>query len=739
MRSSAISHGLPAFTAEHIFNYVQETRHVPLNDKARLAIQAALTSRQELITLNILIGKLNEAKETINLLHGLTSEQKAELRKLISREKEFKFRHRQRIAQHDDYKQFIVEQYKILPLQQLITWWDNNHESFMKDEFWEKTTLAAKAQSAKRKESEKRKRKRLHHLLDVREDFKHYESYYGFTGEDLLHFNTSFLDYLAELIQQLLKKRRTYPVMIAEYLSVILRSIENEKKLIIYSMIYRLQCAEYYKDKTCDDLMTYTCDRIYQYTSLQKDDKKIQPPKRCGLTPALSEAFKQHILAYAKSHPDDRLVRHKIKDIEYLSAPSDQTAAPVALPAVANNTAKQNTNTPANTNHLTPDLGRLILAIEDVNHLLANPTTLTAENITAFFAKFNDDILNPVDKILLSINQTLTFPHLMQFKLILDYCLQPCLKMLILSANQVELDTHPYWYHLSNHFGSRKDISALPNLISSQETSASFNHMLEFATHFTKTKHRLNQAIQSHLLQESGLGAKLPLSNDSKLTRLLGTDDVNNNDLLTLWTTCAKKLKLNHVIQHYDLVYAVNLLKYLTKISNEILRRAANDPALCHQAIKSFAILNEVKQDLDKCLQQEARTNRFHYLFNGRINQESLLKPLIQPLDKIYLLDLTNKLDDYIKDYARYEKKRAILMALRAKCAEAIDNKCSPLTVIENFNSALNDVNEDKYFAASCRFKRRLGNLFTLSKQYFAPVNERTFSSHTLKMCSLLS
>lgn len=739
MRSSAISHGLPALTAECIFNYVQETKRTQLDDKTKQAIQTALTSRQDLATLSTLINKLNEAKDTINLLHGLTSEQKAELRRLISREREFKLRHQQRIAQHEDYKQFIVEQHKILPLQQLITWWDNNHEAFMKDEFWEKTAIAAKVQSAKRKESEKRKRRRLHRLLDVREDFKHYESYYGFTGEDLLHFNTSFLDYLSEIIQKLLKNRRAYPVMITEYLSAILRGIENEKKLIVYSMIYRLQCAEYYKDKTCDDLMTYTCDRIYHYASLQKDEKKLQPPKRCGLTPQLSETFKQHIHAYAKAHPDDRLVRHKIKDIQLLSAPSDQAASPAILPNVVNNTQKQNTGEIASSANLTPDLGRLVLAIEDANNILSNPKALTAENVAAFLAKFNDEILTPIDSILLSINQPLEFRHLMQFKLILQYCLQPPLKKLILSANQAELEANPYWYHLTNHLGSRHDITELASLISTQETSASFNQLLEFADHFSKSKHRLNQGIQSQLLQESGLDAKLPPSNDRKLTALLQTEEVKNKDLLTLWTACAKKLKLNHLIQHYDIVYAVNLLKYLAKVSNEILHRSANDPAFCHQAIKTFAILDEIKQDLDKCLQQEARTNRFHYLFSGRINQESLLKPLTQPLDKIYAIDLAHKLDEYIKDYARYEKKQTILTTLRAKCLAVIEDKTAPLTITEAFADALKDINENGHFAASYRFKRRLNNLSTLSKQYFAPMNERTFSPQTLKMCSLLN
>lgn len=739
MRSSAIVRGLPTLTAENIFKYAQDNKHAPLNDKTKQSIQKTLSTRKDLITLATLIIKLNEAKDTINLLHGLTQEQKAELKLLISREREFKRRHREHIAEHDDYKQFIVEQHQILPLQQLITWWDNNHESFMKDEFWEKTTLAAKAQSARRKESEKRKRRRLHRLVDVREDFKQYESYYGFAGEDLLQFNKNFLGFLTELITKMLKNRRSYPTPIADYLSLILSGIENEKKLIIYSMIYRLECAEYYKDQTCDDLMAYTCDRIYKYASLQRDEKKLQPPRRCGLTPLLAETYKQHIHAYAKAHPDDRLISHKLKSIQLLSTPSDSTKSPTTLNNATTPLTKSSSSSSINPDSLTPDLGRLILAIEDTSIILNNSKKLTPENILSFIEKFNTEILIPIDNILLSINQTLSFRHFMQFKLILDYFLQPHLKGLLLTANKAELSTNPYWYHLVNHLGSRKNISELITLTSTQDNSAAFNHVLEFAAHFSKSKHRLKKNIESQLLQEAGLDKKLPLPNEIKLTALLCASDVENKDLLKLWTICANKLKLNHLVDNYDLAYAVNLIKHLGKISNEILHRSINDPIFCHQAIKSFAILDEIKPDIEKCLQQEARTNRFHYLFSGSIDQETLLKPLIHPLNKIYALDLAHKLDNYSKDYARYDKKLAIITSLRTRCSEIIDDKSPASALTEDIHTILNQLTDNNKFSNSYRFQRRLNDLAILSKHYFAPVNQRVFSHQTLKMCSLLN
>lgn len=689
-------------------------KSIAVDEKTKQKIVDAFKPNNPAGKINVLINKLNNAKQAYQLYPGLTKKQRDELSLLIKLEKEFKERHQQKIATHEDYKKFIEVQHNILPLQQMMTWWNANHIAFMDDDFWKKLSNAAKTQSKKNKEAEKQKRKRLHKLVDIKEDYNNYQPYYALSSDDLLTFYHDNILPLEEAVKNLFihhsKEKKPYHAVFANYLVSVQQAIEAEKKLILYSMLYRLKCTAHYKSNDCDDLMAYTCDRVYYHANIKQQDHKIIPAKRKGLSPDLIKQFYKLIEDYAKQHPEDTLLKNKSTQIRKKPA---QTAAQ----------EKPTENKLITSTQHHAELGHLILSIEDIITTINSDDPITIGNITAFLTHFERTVLSTTDQLLLTNASAFDFKTLLICNNALYNCLCPRIKSLVLAANKDQLDTNPNWYHLANHLGSRRSMHDLATTLSEQNTTPEFQQIMRFSTHFSEVKHKLNTSIKSSLLKE----AHISITPDNHLSfpLHLQTQPLSNQQLLDLWTVCAKKLKTNHITTSYDPIYALKMTKYLTHISDQAFLKSQEDDAFREKFIKLLFIINTIKTDMTNCLRQQARSTRFHYLFSGQMNADAVLKPVISVINKILALELNHKLDSYIKNYADDHSKLSILTALRTKLNAITEEGHSAESLPEAIDVIIKTATLDNKLANAHRFNRSLQSFAKLSKQYFEIGNEQ--------------
>ncbi len=723
--------------AEDIRQFIA-AKSVIIDDKTKRKIEAVSRPNSPYGKINRLIVEFNTARQICSLLPGLTRKQREELSRLVELEKEFKQRHQQKQAKPDDYKNFIAVQRKILPLDQTVTWWNSNHETFMNDDFWKKLNNTAKMQSKNHKESESEKRKRLHKLVDIKEDYNNYQAYYAYSSEDLIDLHHRFVLPLENAVRNLVlhhaKQKKPYHAVIVEYLSSLLRTLEDENKLMIYSMAYRLKCADYFKSNNCDDLMAYTLSRVYHHANIPKQDNKITPARRSGLTPDQIKLFCRLIQEHAKSHPDDALIQSKLEELSDYFYPSKQASDKKLKRANSEEPVQKPEQHPATilTQHHS-DLGHLILSIEDAVNTINNSDAINTSNLGEFIAQYEATILTTTELLLSSNSTAFDFKTLLLCSNALYSFLCPRIKGMLLAANGNEIENNPHWYHLANHLGSHHSMQNMLETIPIQGTSPQFKEVLRFSTHFARVKHKLNHSIKSSLLKEANIS--IAPDNNKSFPDFLQT--LSSQQLLDFWSVCAKKLKTNHVISPYDPLYALKMAKYLTHASSIIYTKAQNDHRLREKFIRMLPILNTIRADINTCLQKQARSTQFHYLFSGQMNADTILNPVINVIDKILTLQLKYKLESYIKNYANDEAKLAVLMTLRNKLNDVIEGRQHSQSLPDTIDTIVKEAADNKA-VHSYPFNRSLQNFSALSKQYFAGDNERVFTKHPEKICSLL-
>lgn len=334
-RDKVLNPILPPFHPYDIFHYISNVKKHNLSEKLKSQIEQAF-HESELLALSRLIDAANTAKDTHEALAGLTTEQKARLHMLIENQKQFHALYDKQKANHADYKQFLAEQQELARLQQKMDWWKINAAALNKPEFWENVLNVAKMQSEKNHETEKEKRKRMHQITDVREDYQKYKTYMGLTNDDLLNLHDVYFAQIEEQIHTILSKRKTWPAMLTEYVSLLLTTLEKEQKQVMYSMLFRMQSADYYKDIQCDDLLAFSCKRIYSHANIQVNQSGIKPPRRRGLSADHLLTFARQIRYYHQSHRDE-FIREKMSQIGSLHLPND----------LANRLSKEDDNHPA--------------------------------------------------------------------------------------------------------------------------------------------------------------------------------------------------------------------------------------------------------------------------------------------------------------------------------------------------------------------------------------------------------
>lgn len=312
---------IPSLSPAAIFDYINNYKKLNLTDSARNEIERSFGRYDELQRLADLMTEINLVAKGYEQLGGLTEQQKELMSQLIAEEQSYHERYDARKATHRDYKKYIADQQTLSRLRQTLEWWKLNNEEIQSDTFWESLNVATKKISKNNHESSRKARKRLHKILDIKEDYEKYQPYMLYTAENLIAFYNDHLLPLETIILSIQKKRRQLPVMISEYLGYLLNQLQEQKKLIIYSAIFRLKAAEYFNDVGCDDLMSYTSNRIYSYANVYINRSGNIPSRRRSLNPEKLNQLVDMIRGYQRSNNICEEINSKSNELPFLIFP----------------------------------------------------------------------------------------------------------------------------------------------------------------------------------------------------------------------------------------------------------------------------------------------------------------------------------------------------------------------------------------------------------------------------------
>jgi|SRR5579885_2876972 hypothetical protein len=301
---------ISALDAEHVITFAEERQRKPLSESEKTEIKNEFAANKALIELADLHNRFIDIKNNFNLLMGLNDRQSEEIQRLISNVREFKALRRKGDITIQDLKNIVADEHELIPLNQTIEWWTVNSGTLKKLEFWEDIAEMIKNDCTRNQDSDSDLKNKLHNLSDIKNEWISQQIFCGCSSSRLLDFYTSFIckmeGWLVESLTVNDYRHKKRPAAITDYIKHILYEVRELKKVALLSMHSRLVCAEYYQDIKADDLLTYTCDQLFEKCNINLLHNGVRPKPRRSLTPQLITEYVKTISDYCKDNPAEK-------------------------------------------------------------------------------------------------------------------------------------------------------------------------------------------------------------------------------------------------------------------------------------------------------------------------------------------------------------------------------------------------------------------------------------------------
>lgn len=285
----------------HINAWAKKVKHLSLSSEQLANIQKELDTSAATRLANLLSQFINF---TVNAdpLVGLTRSEIEQLTKLLEERKQLKGQFEKVELSRAEYEHLIANEKKIFPLDLTINWWSKNLALLKKDEIWQQIAAKTIKVSKEHGVPEKECLRMLSQLDNLKLDWMNQYYVAGYLSDYLLDFYNNHLSTMENNILAELEKKKKYSPLVSEYLSYLLSQLNDLKKQIIYSMIYRLQSAEHHQDIECDDVLAHLMENIEKQCSIEISGAGKKPALRRSLSPDLVHQFINAISAYCKNY-----------------------------------------------------------------------------------------------------------------------------------------------------------------------------------------------------------------------------------------------------------------------------------------------------------------------------------------------------------------------------------------------------------------------------------------------------
>lgn len=409
-------------------------------------------------------------------------------------------------------------------------------------------------------------------------------------------------------------------------------------------------------------------------------------------------------------------------------------------------------------------LQNLLSAFKDAMNEFNNNGTLCENNIDHFIEFCNLELLTKIESALNSSNSKLSFTTLQTLVNFSADLTSNSFKQHILNAHIVHIENNPHWLSLINHIDDKETLEKLSS-VTADDPAQAFSHFLQYG----KRLHHI-QHLTKHLLKDTMLAdAKIKIKNDESILARLHSDTTSSKRLIKLWMICATKLQDDALKSASQLCFLTFVLKFLTQITDEILRRSEHKPSILLTFIPNLDLLINIKSNITSIdnsksklsprslwanasaidvamqpllrLRNKAITMRSMYItedyLSRKLNKDKMKQfksacndPVFTDEKKIKSeLDIKNKFD--IKKIRNAQK-------LYQKLKDIMANNASMLSMIPLLQEMIDDASKHPELAKAKTyntFLREMQMLFTKNsvvmndKEYSIPTNKKIQSS----------
>lgn len=292
-----------------------------LSEADEAKITKLLVEFQPLQQAAALLDKFIDIRIHFQPLKGLSNKKIEKLRKLIAERKKYKDLLKDGKLDPQTYQAFLQNEKMILPLDQIVQWWVINSESLKKEEVWQDIANMTLRENQSHNENQDVTKRRVAILEELKAEWQSHQAFAGFSSENLYEFYHTYTLGMENHLKALLDSKKKYPQTLTAYIENLLKQLTAIKTEIMHSMLYRLQCAEFYLDSRHDDLMSHILDRIDQNCNINIQRKGKKPEPRRSLKPELLAAFIQSIQNHCRQHPNHADLLKKLQKLKMYCKP----------------------------------------------------------------------------------------------------------------------------------------------------------------------------------------------------------------------------------------------------------------------------------------------------------------------------------------------------------------------------------------------------------------------------------
>lgn len=307
--------------AEQIIKFASIFKKTNLTEVQQNDIKSAFRDYSSLTLMEDMLNNFIEIKNNMNSLCGLSDKQETKLKTYIEKRKAFKKVYKDKLSS-SMFEKFVENEKKINPYNQAVQWWQKNTESLRKEKVWKDIKNIIATQANENGDITADIKKKTSQFRNIQDKWTRSQLFAGFTSAKLLLFYKEYILVMEEAIKAEEKSNKKYPAIIHEYIENLLLQIQAIKKQAIYSMLYRLQCAEYYHDIECDDLLSFTFDSIDEQGSINIQRIGLKPKHRRSLSPQLITDFLTVIEEYCQTEPNEYAILTEADQLNMCSVPA---------------------------------------------------------------------------------------------------------------------------------------------------------------------------------------------------------------------------------------------------------------------------------------------------------------------------------------------------------------------------------------------------------------------------------
>lgn len=306
---------------KHLLQFAMRAQKTPLNEMQKEQLLSAFTNNKSLNELAVMLNEFLELKYNFAARAGLSNKQFEHLRVLIEEKKHLREAHEKDKYNMGINKSIMANAKASLPFEHILEWWTNASNRLNTTECWENFLKACTHESKYNKEPENTLKNRWRDINYIKSEWETYSAFAGYSSENLLEFYSHYLAVMEATLINHLNNKHKLPALIHSYLETILGQLQDLKKQMIYSMLYRMRCAEYYNDAKCDDLLAYTCDRIEQKTNIHLNKTGKIPNRRRTLDANCLARFDRIIQDYCQANPNEMSIKAMFMQLRIKNVP----------------------------------------------------------------------------------------------------------------------------------------------------------------------------------------------------------------------------------------------------------------------------------------------------------------------------------------------------------------------------------------------------------------------------------